>query len=51
MQVICQSPRRSALAALSSAILSILGASAAWAGSPVNTGYFGNLSGVPVGLR
>jgi hypothetical protein len=37
---ISQGPRRPALAALSIAILTILSASAAWAGSPVNTGYF-----------
>jgi YHS domain-containing protein len=44
MHVIWQRPRRLALAALSIAILSILGASAGSAGSPVNTGYFGNVA-------
>lgn len=42
MQIIWQ--RLSALATLSFAILTILGASAAWAGSPVNTGYFGDVA-------
>lgn len=42
MQIIWQ--RLLALAALSFAILTILGASAAWAGSPVNTGYFGDVA-------
>jgi hypothetical protein len=36
--------RLSALATLSFAILTILGASATWAGSPVNTGYFGDVA-------
>jgi YHS domain-containing protein len=40
MHVIWQRPCLSALAALSFAILTILSAGAAWAGSPVNTGYF-----------
>lgn len=42
MQIMWQ--RLSALAALSFASLSILGVSAAWAGSPVNTGYFGDVA-------
>ena len=42
MQIIWQ--RLSALGTLSFAILTILGASAASAGSPVNTGYFGDVA-------
>jgi YHS domain-containing protein len=42
MHVIWQ--RLSALAALSFAILTTLGASAAWAGSTVNTGYFDDVA-------
>jgi YHS domain-containing protein len=41
IHVVWQKPRLSALAAL---CLAVLSASAAWAGSPVNTGYFGDVA-------
>ena len=44
MHVIWERLRWSALAALPLAILTILGASAAWAGSPIDTGYFGTVA-------
>jgi hypothetical protein len=44
MHLIWQRPGLTALAALSLVILTILSASAARAGSLVNTGYFGNVA-------